>query len=133
VKSLSKKGLEFVMGTHFAAFSTVHRDGSPHTTPIWYMYDDGKFIVNTSLGRVKEKNVKRDDRVALLVHEEYSYVLVEGRARIAKERDPLKDIETLAIRYRGEAEGRREARDYYWNQKRVSFEVVPRKFVEELG
>lgn len=133
MKPLSKKGLDFVVGAHFAAFSTLHRDGSPHTTPVWYMYDDGKFIVNTSLGRVKVRNVKRDDRVALLVHEEYSYVLVEGRARIANERDPLKDIETLAVRYRGEAEGSKEARNYYWKQKRVSFEVIPSKFVEQLG
>ena len=97
------------------------------------MYDDGKFIVNTSLERVKVKNVMRDDRVALLVHEAYSYLLVEGRARIANERDPLKDIETLAIRYHGEAEGRKAARNYYWKQNRVSIEVVPRKFVEQLG
>ena len=133
MKPLSKKGLDFVMGKHFAAFSTIHRDGAPHTTPIWYVYDDGKFIVNTSLDRVKVKNVKRDDRVALLVHEGYSYVLVEGKARIANERDPLKDIESLAIGYHGEAEGRKAARNYYWKQKRVSIEVVPSKFVEQLG
>ena len=132
-KPLSKRGLDFVMGKHFAAFSTVHRDGSPHTTPIWYMYDDGKFIVNTSLDRVKVKNVRRDDRVALLMHEGYSYVLLEGRARIANERDPLKDIERLAIRYQGEAEGKKAARNYYWKQKRVSIEVIPEKFVEQLG
>ena len=133
MKPLSRKGLDFVMVKHFAAFSTIHRDGSPHTTPIWYMYDDGKFIVNTSLDRVKVKNVMRDDRVALLVHEGYSYLLIEGRARIAKERDPLKDIERLAVRYQGEAEGRKAARNNYWKQERVSMEVVPRKFVEQLG
>ncbi len=133
MKRLSKEGLDFVNGRHFAAFSTLHRDGSPHTTPIWYMYDNGKFIVNTSLERVKVKNVKRDDRVALLVHEGYSYVLIEGRGRFADERDPLKDIEALAIRYQGEEEGRKAARNNYWKQKRVSIEVVPRKFVEQLG
>ena len=127
MKPLSRKGLDFVMGKHFAALSTIHRDGSPHTTPIWYMYDDGKFIVNTV------KNVMRDDRVALLVHEGYSYLLIEGRARIAKERDPLKDIERLAVRYQGEAEGRKAARNNYWKQERVSMEVVPTKFVEQLG
>ena len=133
MKRLSKEGLDFVMGRHFAAFSSIHRDGSPHTTPIWYMYNDGKFIANTSLDRVKVKNVMRDDRVALLVHEGYSYVLIDGRARIAKERDPLKDIERLAVRYQGEKEGRKAARNYYRKQKRVSIEVVPRKFVEQLG
>ena len=133
MKRLSKEGLDFVMGRHFAAFSSIHRDGSPHTTPIWYMYNDGKFIANASLDRVKVKNVMRDDRVALLVHEGYSYVLIGGRARIAKERDPLKDIERLAVRYQGEKEGRKAARNYYRKQKRVSIEVVPRKFVEQLG
>ena len=133
MKQLSNEGLDFVMGKHFAAFSTLRRDGSPHTTPIWYMYEDGKFVVNSSQDRVKVKNVKRDDRVALLIHEGYSYVLVEGRARIAKERDPLKDIERLAIRYQGEAEGRRAARNNYWKQERVSIEVAPTKFVEQLG
>ena len=121
------------MGKHFADFSTLRRDGSPHTTPIWYMYEEGKFVGNSSQDRVKVKNVKRDDRVALLIHEGYSYVLVEGRARIAKERDPLKDIERLAVRYQGEKEGRKAARNYYRKQKRVSIEVVPRKFVEQLG
>src|SRR5436309_9834435 len=133
MKSLSKKGLDFVMGKHFAALSTIHRDGSPHTTPIWYMYDDGKFIVNTSLDRVKVKNVMRDDRVALLVHEGYSYLLIEGRARIAKERDPLKDIERLAVRYQREAEGRKAARNNYWKQERVSIEAGHTKCVEPQG
>src|SRR5438876_690190 len=63
MKPLSRKGLDFVMGKHFAALSTIHRDGSPHTTPIWYTYDDGKFIVNTSLDRVKVKNVRKEERL----------------------------------------------------------------------
>src|SRR5437870_11732757 len=104
MKPLSRKGLDFVMGKHFAALSTIHRDGSPHTTPIWYTYDDGKFIVNTSLDRVKVKNVLRDERVALLIHEGYSYLLAEGRPRLAKNRDHRKDIGRLAVRNQVEPE-----------------------------
>lgn len=133
MKSLTKEGIEFVKGRHFSALTTLHKDGSPHTTPIWYMYERGKFIVNTSEGRVKLRNVKRDGRVVLLVHDEYSYVALEGEARIAIERDPLKDIETLAVRYHGEREGKKLSRDRYWKQRRVSIELIPSRVLEQLS
>jgi len=132
-KPLTKEGIEFLAGKHFAALTTLHRDGSPHTTPIWYLYDDGRLIVNTTPERVKVRNIRRDARVNLLVHEAYRYVMIEGQARIARERDPMRDIETLAVRYEGEAEGRRSARNYYWKQERISLEIIPQRFVENLG
>ncbi len=133
MKSLSEKGVDFVKGRHFAALTSLHRDGSPHTTPIWYMYQHGKFFVNTSEGRVKLNNIRRDRRVVLLVHDEYSYVALEGEARIAVERDPLKDIEALAVRYQGERDGKRSARSRYWKQKRVTIEFIPRRVIEQLS
>jgi len=133
MKSLSKDGIVFVRGRHFATLTTLHGDGSPHTTPIWYMYEDGKFIVNTSEGRVKLKNIRRDGRVVLVVHDEYSYISLEGEARVALERDPLKDIESLAVRYQGRTEGEKAARDRYWKQKRVSIELTPKRVIEQLG
>ncbi len=45
----------------------------------------------------------------------------------------MKDIENLAIRYHGEAEGRKAARKIYWKTKRVSIEIVPKRVVEQLG
>ncbi len=133
MKSLSEEGIDFVKGRHFAALTTLHKDGSPHTTPIWYMYERGRFIVNTSEGRVKLKNIRRDRRVVLVVHEEYSYIALEGEARIAVERDPPKDIETLAVRYQGERDGKKAARDRYWKQKRVSIELIPSRVIEQLS
>ena len=41
--------------------------------------------------------------------------------------------ERLAVRSQGETEGRKAARNNYWKQERVSMEVVPTKFVEQLG
>jgi PPOX class probable F420-dependent enzyme len=130
--AIDSKAEEFLKGKHFGKFATLRKDGSPHVTPIWYMYEGGKLIVNTTTERVKFKNVKRDPRVALLVDDGYPYVMVEGRARIAEERDPKKDIETLAIRYTGEERGRKAARDRYWKQERVSIEIVPERVVQDL-
>jgi len=126
------KAETFLKGVHFAKIATLKKNGSPHVTPIWYMYEEGKLIVNTTTDRVKYHNLRRDPRVAFLVDDGYPYVLVEGKARIASERDPKRDIETLAIRYTGEERGRKAARERYWKQERVSFEIVPERIVQEL-
>ena len=108
------------------------KDGSPHITPIWYMLEDVKIVINTTTKRVKYYNIRRDDRVCFLVDDGYPHVIVFGRARIAKERDGKKDIETLAIRYQGEAKGRKSARDIYWKQPRASVEIIPDRVVSGL-
>lgn len=88
--------------------------------------------MNTSEDRVKFRNIKRDKRVALLMDDAYSYVLVEGHARIARERDALKDILDLAIRYTGKTQGRKQYDNWYSKQKRVSIEISPEKVIEQL-
>jgi len=122
----------FLNGIYFGKIATVKKDGSPHVTPIWYMLDGGKLFVNTTTDRVKYKNIKREPRVSFLVDDGYPYVMIQGKARIATERDAKKDIETLAIRYTGEEKGRKSARDRYWKQPRVSIEIIPERVVADL-
>jgi len=128
-----KKTEDFLKGIHFGKLATLMRNGSPHVTPIWYMYEGGKLIVNTTTDRVKYRNIRRDPRISFLVDDGYPYIMIFGRGRIAKERNPKKDIESLAIRYQGERRGRKAARDYYWKQDRVSIEIVPERVVVDLG
>ena len=130
--SFDTKAEEFLKGVHFAKLATLRKSGSPHLTPIWYMYVDGKLIVNTTPERVKYHNVRRDPRVALLVDDGYPYVIVEGKARVASERDAKRDIETLAIRYTGEEKGKKAARERYWKDERVSLEIVPERIIQAL-
>ena len=129
---LTRRQEEFLKGLHFAKLATLNKDGSPQLTPIWYMLDRGRLIINTARGRQKFVNMKRDDRVALLIDNGYSYLSVAGRAREATERDANKDIESLAIRYHGEKRGRKAAREQYWKQPRVSFEIVPERVISGL-
>ena len=126
------KAEAFLKGVHFGKLATIKKDGSPHVTPIWYMYEDGKLLVNTSPGWEKYGNIMRDPRVSFLVDDGYSYLMVEGRARVAEGRDARKDIETLAIRYQGEEKGKKSARDIYWKQPRASIEIVPERIVSQL-
>jgi len=132
VVDLDPKVRTFLKGKLFGKLATAMKDGSPHVTPIWYMLEDGKIIVNTTRNRVKYFNIQRDDRVCFLVDDGYPYAIIFGRARIANERDANRDIETLAIRYTGEEEGRKSARERYWKQERCSIEIVPERIVSQL-
>ena len=123
---------EFLNGKHFGKLATVRKDGSPHVTPMWYMLENGRLFVNTTRLRVKYHNIRRDPRVSFLVDDGYPYVMILGRARVAEERDPKKDIEALAVRYTGEEAGRKAARERYWKDPRVSIEIIPEKIVAEL-
>jgi len=130
--SLDPKLEAFLKGKYFGKLATVMKDGSPHATPIWYMLEDGKVIVNTTTNRVKYFNIKRDNRVCFLVDDGYPYAIIFGKARIAAERDANRDIEALAIRYTGEEAGRKSARERYWKQERVSIEITPERVVSQL-
>ncbi len=126
------KAEEFLKGKHFGKIATVRKSGAPHVTPIWYVYEGGKLIVNTTTDRVKFRNIKRDPRVSFLVDDGYPYVMVEGKARVATERDAKKDIEALAIRYTGEEAGKKSARERYWKMDRISIEIVPERITQSL-
>jgi PPOX class probable F420-dependent enzyme len=62
--------------------ATVNPDGSPQVTPVWVDENDGYVLVNTAVGRLKERNTRRDPRVALAVpdwEDPYTYVEIRGR------------------------------------------------------
>jgi len=130
--TLDAKAQEFLKGKYFGKIATVRKSGSPHVTPIWYLLEGDRLIINTTTERVKYRNIKRDPRVCFLVDDGYPYVMIEGKARIATERDPKKDIEALAIRYTGEEAGRKSARERYWKMDRVSIEIIPERVFQDL-
>src|ERR1043165_3349375 len=45
--------------------ATTNADGSPHVTPMWVDLHDDLVLFNTTVGRVKEHNLRRDPRVCL--------------------------------------------------------------------
>jgi hypothetical protein len=130
--NLEPKVEKFLKGKYFGKLATTMKDGSPHVTPIWYMLEDGRILVNTTTARVKYFNIKRDNRVCFLVDDGYPYVIIFGRARMARERDAKKDIETLAIRYTGAKAGRKAARERYWKQERATIEIIADRVVSQL-
>src|ERR1700704_3245421 len=66
----------------FGNLGTLINDGSPQVTPVWVDYDGKHVRFNSALGRVKDKNVRRDPRVAMSIQDlanPYRYLQVRGR------------------------------------------------------
>ncbi|MGI5424266.1 PPOX class F420-dependent oxidoreductase [Streptomyces sp. CA-179760] len=98
---------EFVShGTRTAKLSTVRADGSPHVAPIWFLLDGDEVVFNTGENTVKGRNLARDGRVALCVDDDrppYSFVVVQGRARLVSDLDEVRLWATrIGARYMGE-------------------------------
>jgi PPOX class probable F420-dependent enzyme len=108
----------------FAFLATVMPDGSPQVTPVWFFYRDGKFIVNTARGRVKDRNMTKNARVALSVLDPdnpYSHVSIRGTVANVTEEGADACIDALAKKYLG--------KDTYpgrhAGEVRVTFEIQP--------
>jgi PPOX class probable F420-dependent enzyme len=71
-----------LLGKNFAFLATINRDGSPHVTPTWVDTDGSYVLINTALGRVKVKNIRRDPRVAVAIADQTNperYTMIRGR------------------------------------------------------
>jgi PPOX class probable F420-dependent enzyme len=102
-------------------------DGSPQVTPTWVDIENGTILVNTTIGRIKQKNVSRDNRVALAIADQnnpYDMVTVRGKVieQITGKRAE-EHIDKLARKYLG--------KDKYPfrspGQKRVILKIKPDK------
>jgi PPOX class probable F420-dependent enzyme len=89
----------------FADLATLMPDGSPQVTPVWFDYKDGKFIVNTAKGRVKDRNMSSNPKVALSIIDPdnpYSHLAVRGKVVRRTEEGADANIDALAKKYLGQ-------------------------------
>jgi len=102
--SITTEVEQLLLGKNFASFATLMRDGSPHVAPTWVDYDGDMVLINTAAGRIKEKNVNLDKRVALSVYDSsnpYNMVTIRGRVKEIVEHNADAHIDRLAKRYLG--------------------------------
>ena len=89
----------------FGSFTTLMPDGSPQTTPVWVDYQGGKIWVNSAVGRQKDKNVRRDPRIAVAIQDPdnpYRYVEVRGRVTEITQDGADAHIDVMAKKYLGQ-------------------------------
>ncbi len=110
----------------FAHLATLNPDGTPQVTPVWVDYDGTHIRFNTAKGRVKEKNLRRNPKVALALMDPdnpHRYLRVSGRVTDVTEQGADQHIDALAKKYLGKDK-------YPFRQPgevRVMYKILPEK------
>ncbi|MGB0119895.1 MAG: PPOX class F420-dependent oxidoreductase [Solirubrobacterales bacterium] len=100
--SIPDEAIHLLEGKHLAHVATLKADGAPQVTPVWIGHEGDLITFNTAKGRLKEKNLRRDPRIALsIVDAEVPYLplIVQGKVVEMTEEGADDDINALAKRY----------------------------------
>jgi PPOX class probable F420-dependent enzyme len=88
----------------FAHFATLMSDGTPQVNPVWVDEKDGYLLINSAVGRVKDKNVRKNPNVALSITDPdnpYRMLAVRGRVVEYVTEGADAHIDSLAKKYMG--------------------------------
>src|SRR5213592_4293413 len=104
MSKLTEGARKMLEGKNFVYLATVNPDGTPQVTPTWVDTDGHFVLINTAVGRVKHRNVKKNPHVALAITDQtnpYNLVLIRGKVvehvtgQVAEEH-----IDKMAKKYR---------------------------------
>ena len=105
--ALSPAVRAFLDRPNYATLCTLNPDGSPQASMMWVGRDGDDLLFSTVAGRRKERNMRRDPRVSVVVADRADpevYVEVRGTATITEEGGRELD-DVLSWKYDGKAAG----------------------------
>ncbi|MFE2985316.1 PPOX class F420-dependent oxidoreductase [Streptomyces sp. NPDC059262] len=117
----------------FITVATIQPDGSPQVSPVWVKRDGDDVLFSTTVGRRKEKNLRRDPRVSVVVQpadNPYAYAEIRGTADLTTE-GGQELIDELSLKYTGKqyADFNPRSAD---DAERVVVRITPRKVVGRI-
>jgi PPOX class probable F420-dependent enzyme len=101
---LPPEAVELLRRPNPCVMATVRSDGTPITTPTWYVWDDGRVLVNLDGSRVRLKHLRADPRVTFSVMDKddwYTHVSLIGRVAEMYDDEGMTDIDRIAGHYTG--------------------------------
>ncbi|GHF69537.1 hypothetical protein GCM10010218_58730 [Streptomyces mashuensis] len=87
----------------FVTVATLQPDGSPQLSVVWMKADGDQILFVTSYGTRKEKNLRRDPRVTIMVNPPetpYTFASVSGTAEFTDE-NGAELLDELSVKYSG--------------------------------
>ncbi|HEY7286981.1 MAG TPA: PPOX class F420-dependent oxidoreductase [Vicinamibacterales bacterium] len=88
----------------FANLATINADGTPQVTPVWIDWDGKNLLVNTAQGRVKDRNLRRNPKVAISIMDPdnpYRHLAIQGRVVNVTTEGADAHIDKMAKKYMG--------------------------------
>ena len=113
--------------------TTLRADGSPQSTPVYYIHENGKLYISITKTRKKTLNVARDARVtavALAEESPFRHVQVQGTAVISDE-DLVETSRRIWSTFRDELP--EDLAQVMQDQQRTLMIVTPTHVTSNLG
>jgi PPOX class probable F420-dependent enzyme len=107
--TLPASHLALIDGPYVAALTTLMPDGQPQTTPVWCNRAGDCVLINVMRGFQKERNMRRDPRVTLLVYDPRQplhHLEIRGEVIEMTEAGAIEHNDALAQLYLGRPEAR---------------------------
>ena len=93
--------------SNVAILATVDNKNRAHGMPIWYIYQDGVFVMSAGGASQKVRNIERNGNATLIIDRRetpYHAAMIRGRAEIGP--PPSDELRLkIAVRYLGEERG----------------------------
>ncbi|MEV6614691.1 PPOX class F420-dependent oxidoreductase [Streptomyces sp. NPDC051051] len=101
---LPPEAVELLSRPNPCVMATLRSDGTPVSTPTWYVWDDSRVLISLDESRVRLKHLRRDPRVTLTVLDGenwYTHVTLIGRVTGFHDDEGLADIDRISSHYTG--------------------------------
>ena len=111
--------------------ATTMADGSPQVTPVWFNFDGEYILINSALGRIKDKNMRARPKVALVIADPenaYRYIQIRGTVIEFTAQAAEDHIDTQNLKYHGTP----NYPGHHVDQPRVIYKILPEK-VQVMG
>jgi PPOX class probable F420-dependent enzyme len=114
----------------YPVLAVLTDEGAPSQSVMWFDLDPDEpdtILMNTKVGRAKERYLRRDPRVSVCFEERLTWVALRGRAELDDDRQrALADIQALAVRYGDDPHD-------FDGQQRVTIRILVEKVIRHDG
>jgi PPOX class probable F420-dependent enzyme len=106
MSSANPKFVAILQGPYTGVLTTLFADGSPQSTPLWFLLEGDDILFSTTAGKQKLRNIARDPRATFAVYNptnDMSYVEVRGTIVVTE--DPTANTRDRIVQKHGYADG----------------------------
>ena len=106
MSSANETFLAILQGPYTGVLTTLFADGSPQSTPLWFLLDGDDILFSTTAGKQKLRNIARDARATFAVYNptnDMSYVEVRGTIVVTG--DPTANTRDRIVQKHGYVDG----------------------------
>ena len=127
---------EFLEAPRHAIVATNRVKGPAQLSPVWYLYEEGRFYIGIPVSSAKYRNLRRDSSISVCVdgcHPDARAVMISGTAEVIEEESPWRaEIETrITRRYLVTDEEIQRFNEEYGDTKSALLVITPERTISQ--